>query len=53
MGSPVKAWQRTILTEDRACVMVVETQGDEPLPLQPEIDRFLRSFKPTGAPKHQ
>jgi len=45
VGSPVKAWQRTIVLDRRVCVVVVEAQGTDPLPSETDIQRFLGSFK--------
>jgi hypothetical protein len=47
IGTPVKAWQRTIGVDGRTCVLVVEAQGTDPLPPDADIQRFLRSFKRT------
>lgn len=44
-GTPPKAVIRNVQLDDRACVLVVEAQGTEPLPDSTTRDRFLRSFK--------
>jgi hypothetical protein len=47
LGTPVRAWQRTIVLEGRLCMLVVEAQGTDPLPAEADIQRFLHSFKQT------
>src|SRR5262249_4895069 len=32
LGTPVRAWQRTIPLDGKVCVLVVEAQGRDPLP---------------------
>lgn len=49
MGSPVRAWQRTIPGNGRMCIVIVEAQGTDPLPGDADIQRFLHSFKRTAA----
>jgi hypothetical protein len=45
MGTPPKAWRRTIVLDRRVCGLIVEAQGTDPLPSDNDIQRFLRSFK--------
>lgn len=46
LGDPVRAWQRTIPIRGGQCLLIVEAQGNQPLPPEADIQRFLRSFKP-------
>jgi hypothetical protein len=50
LGSPIRAWTRTVDWDDRACVLTVEAQGTDPLPPEDDRVRFLRSLRRTGAP---
>ena len=45
VGDPPKAHQRTVVTEDRTCVLIVEAQGSDPLPDEATRLRFLRSLQ--------
>ena len=50
LGTPTKAYQRTVALEDRTCVLIVEAQGTDPLPPEVDRNRFFQSFRSTGAP---
>lgn len=50
MGTPTRAYTRTVALPGRTCVLTVEAQGSEPLPDEATRMRFLTSFQPTGAP---
>jgi hypothetical protein len=44
LGTPVRAWQRTIPLDGRVCLLIVEAQGSDSLPPDRDIQRFLHSF---------
>ena len=48
LGTPVRAWKRTIPFPDRICLLIVEAQGADPLPSEGDRNRFLSSIKKTG-----
>ena len=48
LGTPVRAWKRTVPFPDRICFLIVEAQGADPLPPEADRKRFLSSIKKTG-----
>lgn len=51
MGTPIKAYARTVVWPDRLCMVIVEAQGDDPLPPEGVRNRFLNSLKQVGRPQ--
>lgn len=51
MGTPVRAWMRTLELGPRLCSITVETTGADPLPSDADLKRFLESIKATGKPR--
>ena len=49
-GDPPTAQMRNVEFDDLSCVLVVEAQGQDPLPPEADRLRFLNSFKRTGKP---
>lgn len=50
LGTPVKAYQRSVELDGAVCALIVEAQGADPLPAEGERLRFLGSLKRTGPP---
>lgn len=50
LGSPTKAYQRTVAVDGMVCALIVEAQGADPLPPEADRLRFLRSLQRTSSP---